>query len=172
MPSSLLTLFWNSCRSSSAPHLIHEAGTSSWGLQPHKPPQLKSVPSPAGAVGSESYSPGAHHNGDVSIGHEHSTFTLLAPKPAGSDWQQKWHLLHSAQLRIWLGLNIKETAICCHFHQWQRHHSLGITETFFTTGGYTSVLSQVQYSNDILPLQRHSWISFKHCVAYLMASIL
>ncbi|KAF2973762.1 hypothetical protein EK904_004604 [Melospiza melodia maxima] len=42
----------------------------------------ESAPSPAGTVGSESYNPEAHHNGDASTGHKHSTFTLLAPKPA------------------------------------------------------------------------------------------
>lgn len=70
------------------------------------------------------------------------------------------------KLRTWLGLNTEATAIFCYFHQWQRYHSLSKTQALFTTGGYTSVLSQVQHSNDVLSLQWHSWISFIHGVAY------
>lgn len=57
-------------------------------------------------------------------------------------------ILH--KLRTWLGLNTEAKAICCRFHQWKRHNSLSITQIFFATGGYTSVLSQIQHSNDVL----------------------
>lgn len=56
----------------------------------------ESAPSPAGAVGSENYTLAAHHKWRCVNWTQAQRLRALAPKPAGSYWQQKRDLLHSA----------------------------------------------------------------------------
>lgn len=96
LPSSVLPLFWNGCRTSSTPYLIQEARTNSWGLQPHKPPQLKALHLQLRLWVLRTTLLQLITMEMCQLDTKHNTFALVAPKPAGGR-NGISYILHSSE---------------------------------------------------------------------------
>lgn len=108
-------------------NVTQEARTSSQSLRLLKPPQMKALNpqlmQELWELHSRSPSWMEMCQLDTSTSPSHSW--LLSLQIQTSSRNGISYILY--KLRGCLGLKTEATAICCHFHHWQRHHSLAIT---------------------------------------------